>query len=147
MMADQIAIEGLLEYEYSNNYKEMLKKAFKKNIAIGVPALMGISLIISLCTVVGILHEKQNSYPLDCILKPTFQKDIYKTCPYVDQYPLTNEVYARICVNDTIQIDIRRFYDGNPSNEGIILSQMQWHYLKSSVDHVDESILKSRTHL
>lgn len=55
--------------------------------------------------------------------------------------------YARICVNETIQIDIRRFYDGNPSNEGITLSQMQWHYLKSSVDHMDESILKSRTHL
>lgn len=50
-------------------------------------------------------------------------------------------------VNETIQIDIRRFYDGNPSNEGITLSQMQWHYLKSSVDHMDESILKSRTHL
>lgn len=146
-MADQMAIEGLLECEHSNNCKEMLQKVFKKNIAIVVPALMGISLIISLCTVVSVLHEKQNSNLLDCILKPTFQKDIYKTCPYVDQYPLSNEVYARICVNGTIQIDIRRFYNGNPSNEGIILSQMQWHYLKSSVDHVDESILKSRTHL
>lgn len=50
-------------------------------------------------------------------------------------------------VSMKLQIDIRRFYDGNPSNEGITLSQMQWHYLKSSVDHMDESILKSRTHL
>lgn len=142
-MADRRAIEGLLEYEYSNKSKEMIKKA----LAIGVPTLMGISLIISLSIVVSLLHEKQNSHPLDCILKPTFQNDIYKTCPYVDQYPLTNEVYARICVNETIQIEIRRFYDGNPSNEGITYSQMQWHYLKSSVDHMDESILKSRTHL
>lgn len=142
-MADRRAIEGLLEYEYSNKSKEMIKKA----LAIGVPTLMGISLIISLSIVVSLVHEKQNSHPLDCILKPTFQNDIYKTCPYVDQYPLTNEVYVKICVNETIQIDIRRFYDGNPSNEGITLSQMQWHYLKSSVDHMDESILKSRTHL
>uniref|UniRef100_A0A8W8JKM2 Uncharacterized protein n=1 Tax=Magallana gigas TaxID=29159 RepID=A0A8W8JKM2_MAGGI len=109
-MADRRAIEGLLEYEYSNKSKEMIKKA----LAIGVPTLMGISLIISLSIVVSLVHEKQNSHPLDCILKPTFQNDIYKTCPYVDQYPLTNEVYVRICVNETIQIDIRRFYDGNP---------------------------------
>lgn len=65
-----------------------------------------------------------------------------KPCSFVDQYPLSNEIYARICVNETAQIDIRRYLSGKPGNEGIILTKIQWQYLKASRDHIDESILK-----
>lgn len=42
-----------------------------------------------------------------------------------------------ICVNDTIQIDTRRFHSGKPGDEGITLSKTQWQYLKASADHMD----------
>lgn len=32
------------------------------------------------------------------------------TCLHVDKYPLSNKIYARICVNNIVQIDIRRFH-------------------------------------
>lgn len=81
------------------------------------------------------------------MLKPNVNSDSPITCLHVDKYPLSNEIYARICVNNTVQIDIRRFHNGLPSNEGISLSQMQWQYLKKSADHIDESILNSQKHV
>jgi hypothetical protein len=64
-------------------------------------------------------------------------------CPYVDQFPLTNDVYVSICsLNQNSLIDFRRFKDGLPTIEGIQLSRMQWQYLKTSVGHIDSSILK-----
>lgn len=32
------------------------------------------------------------------------------TCLHVDKYPLSNKIYARICVNNIVQIDIRRYH-------------------------------------
>lgn len=55
---------------------------------------------------------------------------------------LKRDLCQNICVNETAQIDIRRYLSGKPGNEGIILTKIQWQYLKASIDHIDESILK-----
>ena len=141
-MADQVVMMELLKSD-CKNFRESFKEKLKKNIGIVIPNFLMIGLIISLCTVVSVLHEKQNSNLVDCVLRPTLEKGAIRTCSYVDRYPLSNEVYAMVCSNETIQIDIRRFRSGKPSVEGITLSRIQWQYLKSSVDHIDESILKS----
>lgn len=52
-----------------------------------------------------------------------------------------------ICVNDTIQIDIRRFYSGKPGDEGITFSITQWQYLKASADHMDASMSKAQKNI
>lgn len=38
------------------------------------------------------------------------------TCLHVDKYPLSNKIYARICVNNIVQIDIRRFHISIPNS-------------------------------
>lgn len=124
-MAEQMVVMELLK---SDSAKDMLKEKLKKNIRIVIPSFMAIGLIISLCTVVS-------------------EKDMHKTCSYMDRYPLSNDVYAMICDNETMQIDIRRFHSGKPSDEGITLTKKQWQYLKTSVDHMDESILKAQNQL
>lgn len=142
-MSEQMVITELLERSCDDQCKEMLKEKLKQKIGFLLPAFMGISPLISLCIVVSVLHERQNPYSLRCSLHPIFKKDDVKTCLYIDKYPLSNEVFARICVNETVQIDMRRFYKEKPTDEGITLNQMQWQYLKRSIDHVDKSILQS----
>lgn len=53
-MVDWRVIEGLLEYEYSNKSKEMIKKV----LVIGVFMLMGILFNILLFIVVSFVYEK-----------------------------------------------------------------------------------------
>jgi hypothetical protein len=137
----------LLTSDCGTDCKGMLKEKLKKKIGIIIPSFLVITLIISLCVVVSVLHQKQKPNLVDCVLRPTFERDVIKTCSYLDQYPLSNEVYANICVNDTVQIDIRRFDFGKPSGEGITLSKAQWQYLKTSINHMDESILKAQSHI
>lgn len=146
-MAEQMLIGELLTGDCGDECKGPLKEKLKKKLWIVIPAFLVTSLIISLCISVSVLHEKQSNQSVDCVLKPTFKKDILTACPHVDQYPLTNEIYVRICVNDNIQVDIRRYYNRIPGKEGITLSQMQWQYLKQSAPHMDKSILKSQKHI
>lgn len=84
---------------------------------------------------------------VDCVLRSTLGSVVIKKCSFADQYSLSNEVYAMICVNDTIQIDIRRFHSGKPGDEGITLSKTQWQYLKASADHMDASISKAQKNI
>lgn len=137
----------LLTSDCGNDCKGMLKEKLKKKIGIVMSSSFAVVLIISLCIAVSVLHEKKKPSQVDCVLHPTLEKAVIKTCSYVDQYPLSNEIYAMICVNETIQIDIRKFQSGKPGNEGITLSKTQWQYLKASVGHVDESILRAQNHI
>ena len=146
-MAEQMVMMELLTSDCGNDCKGMLNEKLKKKIWVAVPSFFAVVLIISLCIAVSVLHEKKIPTMVDCVLHPTLEKGVIKPCSYVDRYPLSNEVYAMICINDTIQIDIRRFHAGKPGNEGITLSKTQWQYLKTSVDHMDESILKSQNHV
>lgn len=120
-MAEQMVMMELLTNNCGNECKGMLNDELKKRIKIIIPGIFAVALIISLCVVVSV-----------------------KTCSFVDQYPLSNEIYVRICVNETVQIDIRRFHNGKPGDEGITLTRTQWQYLKASVNHMDVSILKHR---
>lgn len=133
----------LLTNNCGKDCKSVIREQVRKRIAIIIPGFFAVALIISLCIVVGVLHEKKKKTftHMDCVLRPTLETAI-KPCSFVDQYPLSNEIYARICVNETAQIDIRRYLSGKPGNEGIILTKIQWQYLKASIDHIDESILK-----
>lgn len=144
-MAEQMLFTELLTGNCGDECKGMLTEKLKRKWVV-IPVFITIAIIISLCVVVSVLHEKQNNHHMDCVLRPTFKKDSPKACPHVDQYPLSNDVFVRICLNDTQQIDIRRFHT-HRQEEGITLSMMQWQYLKKSVDHIDESILKSQKHM
>jgi hypothetical protein len=65
-------------------------------------------------------------------------------CPYVDSYPLGDEIYVRICqLGGNITLDIRLFKDEKWTGDGIQLNKRQWQYLKNSVDHIDSSLLKT----
>lgn len=146
-MAEQMVMMELLKNDCGKDCQGMLREKLKTKMKIVIPSFFAVALIISLCIVVSVLHEKKKTTQIDCVLRPTLEKGVFKACSYVDRYPLSNEVYAMICVNDTIQIDIRRFYTGKPGNEGITLSKTQWQYLKTSVDHMDESILKAQSYI
>lgn len=143
-MTEQMVMMELLTNNCGNECKGMLKDELKKRIKIIIPGIFAVALIISLCVVVSVLHQKKKDDTLiDCVLRPTLKTEL-KTCSFVDQYPLSNEIYVRICVNETVQIDIRRFHNGKPGDEGIILTRAQWQYLKASVNHMDDSILKAQ---
>ena len=67
-------------------------------------------------------------------------------CLYVDKYPLTYEVYLRVCQSHTTTtIDIRHFSEGKWTLNGIQISKMQWQYLKKSINHIDSSLLQTET--
>jgi len=141
-MAEQMVMLDLLTNNCGKDCKAVIREQVRKRIAIIIPGFFAVALIISLCIVVGVLHEKKKTFThMDCVLRPTLETAI-KPCSFVDQYPLSNEIYARICVDETAQIDTRRYFSGKPGNEGIILTKIQWQYLKASIDHIDESILK-----
>lgn len=141
-MAEKMVMMELLTNDCGNECKAMLKEKLKKNITIVMSSIFAIVLITTLCITVGVLHEKKTPTQVDCVLHPTLENDLIKTCSYVDRYPLSNEVYVMICANNSTEIDIRRYQSGKPSTEGITLSKTQWQYLKTSVDHIDGSILK-----
>lgn len=45
-------------------------------------------------------------------------------------------------MDGNITIDIRQVEDERETKKGIRLNKMQWQYLKTSIDHIDSSILK-----
>lgn len=145
-MAEQMVFAELLTENCGNECQRMLKeKLTRKRIVI--PAFTTIVIIIVSCVLVGVFYEKQSIRHVDCVLKTMVKTYNPTACLYVDQYPLSNDVFARICVNETQQIDIRRFYNHGPSEDGITLSLTQWQYLKKSVNHIDQSILQSQKNM
>lgn len=65
-------------------------------------------------------------------------------CQYVNKFPLSEDIFVRICVKENnVAIDIRRYRGHEATEEGIQLNLNQWLYLKSSVRHIDSSITKS----
>lgn len=77
-----------------------------------IPTFFSVALIISLCIVVSVLHEKKKLLRQTVFYDPLWKTEFLKL---VHTWIGTrHEVYAMICVNDTIQIDIRRFYSGKP---------------------------------
>lgn len=63
---------------------------------------------------------------------------------YVNKFPLSEDIFVRICVKENnVAIDIRRYRGHEATEEGIQLNLNQWLYLKSSVRHIDSSITKS----
>lgn len=134
----------LLTNNCGKDCKAVIREQVRKRTEIILAGFFAVALIISLCIVVGVLHEKKKiSTHMDCVLSPTLET-AYQACSFVDQYPLSNEIYARICVNKTTQLDIRRYLSGKPGNEGITLIKTQLQYLKKSIDHIDESISKAQ---
>jgi hypothetical protein len=99
----------------------------------------------NLCTVLTLGQENGGQGFVNCILRSTFTAGIPKVCPSIEKYPLTDEVYARVCINESVTIDILRLQNGQPSMMGIHLAQLQWQYLNKSIEHVDEAIIKSQT--
>lgn len=67
-----------------------------------------------------------------------------KLCPYVNKFPLSEDIFVRICVKENnVSIDSRRYRGHEATEEGIQLNLNQWLYLKPSVRNIDSSITKS----
>lgn len=83
----------------------------------------------------GYMHWRGNSSTLSIPL-----------CSHVDKFPLSEEVYVKICIKEeNIYVDIRRYSGQNATFEGIELNQIQWLHLKQSVDRINSSIIKKKT--
>lgn len=71
-------------------------------------------------------------------------KGLKLMCPYVNKFPLSEDIFVRICVKENnVSIDIRRYRGHEATEERIQLNLNQWLCLKSSVRHIDSSITKS----
>lgn len=137
-------VSNLLEANWDDDCKKSLKKHKLNFIFLFVISTI---VIILLCVNTVLLEEKRNTRELltsDCIQwKCVNSTYIPPKCSYVDKYPLSDEVYLRICQSDgDVLIDIRLFKDEEGTSDGIQITKMQWQYLKNSIAHIDSSIMR-----
>lgn len=137
-------VSNLLEANCDDNCKKSFKKGKLKFISLFV---ISTSQKIHICVNTVQLEEKRNIAELkmsDCVhWKCANSTYIPPKCSYVDKYPLSDEVYVRICQsNGNITIDIRLFQDEEGTSNRIKISKMQWQYLKNSVAYIDSLLLR-----
>lgn len=146
-MENVAGLTSLIEMGCNDENKTSFKKEKLKFLLIYVFSTV---VIILLCLNTILLEEKGDGKHMqmsDCIHwkceNITFPLSSPK-CAYIDKYPLSDEVYVRICRSEgNITLDIRRFDDEKDSGSGIQLNRMQWQYLKRSINHIDSSLLES----
>ena len=62
-------------------------------------------------------------------------------CSIEQKYALTEEVYLTVCsMRNTSVIEMRKFYNGHPTADGLFLSLVQWTFLKRLVPFVDKAL-------
>lgn len=85
-------------------------------------------------------------YTPECThMKSENATELKLVCSYVDKFPLSEDIFVRVCNKENnVSIDIRRYKDHDETEEGIQLNRNQWLYLKSTIRHIDSSIMKSR---
>lgn len=89
-MAEEMVMLDLLTNNCGKDCKSVIREQVRKRKEIIILAL-----IISLCIVVGVLHEKkESSTHMDCVLRPTLETAI-KPCSFVDQYLLPEYVSTK----------------------------------------------------
>jgi hypothetical protein len=61
---------------------------------------------------------------------------------FIEQkYALTEEVYLTVCsMRNTSVIEMRKFYNGQPTSDGLFLSLVQWTFLKRIIPFVDKTL-------
>lgn len=71
-MAEQMVMLDLLTNNCGKDCKSVIREQVRKRKEIIIPGFFAVALIISLCIVVGVLHEKKKtSTHMDCVLRPT----------------------------------------------------------------------------
>lgn len=129
---------------------EDCKKSFKKEkLKFLLVYIFSTVVLVLVCINTVLLEDKGSAVntPMSSYIQWKCENFTYNQpplrCDYIDKYPLTEEVYVRICqVDGNITIDIRQVEDERETKKGIRLNKMQWQYLKTSIDHIDSSILK-----
>jgi len=62
-------------------------------------------------------------------------------CSIEQKYALTEEVYLTVCsMRNVSVIEMRKFYNGQPTSDGLFLSLVQWTFLKRLVPFVDKAL-------
>lgn len=138
-------VSNLLEANCDDEFKKTFQKQKLKFVSLYIISTV---VIILLCVNTILLEENQNveqKRMSDCIQWKCWNSTASPpTCPFVDRYPLSDEIYVRICqLEGNVTLDIRLFRDEEWTADGIQLNKMQWQYLKNSVDHIDSSLLKT----
>jgi hypothetical protein len=138
------AITNLVEVGCGGECRDTLRKEKRKFILIYIIS----SVTLILLSVNTILLEGEYNVTTqtitDCIQWKCENFTIPPKCPYVDKYPLGDEVYVRVCQFErNVTLDIRHFKDGEGTGNGVQINKMQWQYLKNSIEHIDASLLKS----
>ena len=107
---------------------------------------VGVLLILSTCTVPGIVMITTAHYPTpaDSIVTP----DVNQTdCIYVKQYHLQHNTYATVCnMNGHILVDLRRYINGTATVIGMQLELNQWLTLKQTIPSIDKAIEEARAY-
>lgn len=137
-------VSNLLEANCDDEFKKTFQKQKLKFVLLYIISTV---VIILLCVNTILLKENQTEEQLnisDCIQWKCWNSTASPPrCPYVDSYPLGDEIYVRICqLEGSITLDIRLFRDEKWTGDGIQLNKMPWQYLKNSVDHIGSSLLK-----
>ena len=62
-------------------------------------------------------------------------------CSIEQKYALTEEVYLTVCSKRNVSvIEMRKFYNGQPTSDGLFVSLVQWTFLKRLVPFVDKTL-------
>lgn len=144
---DSVAVvTNLVETVYDEDCKKSFKKEKLKFLLVYIFSTV---VLVLVCINTVLLEDKGSAVntPMSSYIQWKCENFTYNQPPlrfdYIDKYPLTEEVYVRICqVDGNITIDIRQVEDERETKKGIRLNKMQWQYLKTSIDHIDSSILK-----
>lgn len=137
---------NLIDNTCDEECRTTLKRCWRDKVWMIPMFIILMAVLVLLCVNLLWLEKRQNGIDLttDIVRWKNDDNKTFPMCSYTDQFPLTNDVYVSICsLNQKRLIDIRRFQGGLPTFEGIQMSRMQWQYLKTSVGHIDSSILKS----
>lgn len=130
-------------------YREEFEDEIPKNIKchLNIIKWVGVLLILSSCTVPGIVLISTThcpKSPIDYEVKP----DLNQTaCVYVKQYHLRHNTYATVCnLNGYVFVDLRRYLNGTATAIGIQLELSQWITLKQMTRSIDQGINEARTY-
>ena len=68
-------------------------------------------------------------------------QNIPVVCSIEQKYVLTEEMYLTICsMRNVSVIEMRKFYNGQPTSDGLVFSLVQWTFLKRLVPFVDKAL-------
>lgn len=123
---------------FRNTYKLHMK--FVKGTSV---VLLMTPLFVLTCMTLGLsLQTLSRLNVTTCAESNRSRVDLNSTlCTYINQFPLTEEVYATVCLfNGETRLDIRYFSRGRATVKGIYIDRRQFRHLKRYIYHIDHEM-------